>query len=170
MCDTLGRDTWLACPRISDSPTSFVLSFPLPLSLSLYCNVQNIGRCRRTSKSYESAAAGAEREGEERSCGEGSEGRRIRIWMACVHTPRQGQDMAESTQLSEMCRKKIKEKNNAKSCDKFTFLRSPSSSFRLSSLCFLLIFSCFSPSCCPYPSPTQNTLHCLPHVLPAAYR
>lgn len=87
-------------------------------------------------------------EGKERLRG-GREGRRIRIWMACVHTPRQGQDMAESTQLSEMCRKKIKEKNNAKSCDKFTFLRSPSSSFRLSSLCFLLIFSCFSPSCCP---------------------
>lgn len=40
--------------------------FPSP-SFSLYCNVQNIGRCRRTSKSYESAAAGAEREGEE--CG-----------------------------------------------------------------------------------------------------
>lgn len=62
MCDTLGRDTWLACPRISDSPTSFVL-LPSPF-LSLYCNVQNIGRCRRTSKSYESVAAGAEREGE----------------------------------------------------------------------------------------------------------
>lgn len=107
------------------------LSPSLSPFLSLYCNVQNIGRCRRTSKSYESAAAGAERDGEKEIVG-AREGRRIRIWMACVHTPRQGQDMAESTQLSEMCRKKIKEKNNAKSCDKFTFLRSPSSSsFRL---------------------------------------
>lgn len=97
----------------SHVPVSQILlppSFSRSLFLSLYCNVQNIGRCRRTSKSYESAAAGAEREGEERSCGEGSEGRRIRIWMACVHTPRQGQDMAESTQLSEMCRKKMKKK------------------------------------------------------------
>lgn len=115
------------------------LSLSVPLSHSLYCNVQNIGRCRRTSKSYENAAAGAEREGEREVVWEGSKERRIRIWMACVHTPRQGQDMAESTQLSEMCRKK----NNAKSCDKFTFLRS--SSFLFSSLCFLLIFSCFFP-------------------------
>lgn len=143
------------------------LSLSVPLSHSLYCNVQNIGRCRRTSKSYENAAAGAEREGEREVLWEGSKERRIRIWMACVHTPRQGQDMAESTQLSEMCRKKKQRKKLRQvyfpSFFFFSFFVSLfSSNFFLFFPIYLALSRCLSS--------TQHTLHCLPHVLPAAYR